>query len=241
MLPGLVLGIGGGGADSQITTPGRGRDDVESDDYLAYARLHHGAHRFEIQWSLRDNGANRLRVVRLLRDGELATLLLRSRVDSEESALALTWSADVSLDSGVYLSPALGLSRHELETDDYLESGGGALALLVETADETQLLADASLTLGYLGGRGAWAFSPGLQVRVSHALDADDTVTTSTFQGTRFGFTSRGYSVEKTRRAASLTLAAYHASGLGLGLGITREWQDDYRYDALTASIDFTF
>jgi len=76
---------------------------------------------------------------------------------------------------------------------------------------------------------------------VEHALQADDTVTTSTFTGTRFGFTARGYGVQETRVTAGLSLGAYHLSGFGGSLGVVHERQDDYRYTAVSASLELTF
>ncbi|MEQ8857991.1 MAG: autotransporter outer membrane beta-barrel domain-containing protein [Pseudomonadales bacterium] len=239
--PGFSLGIAGGGASAKVTTPGRGRDDTDSDDFLAFSNLALGGHRFDMLVSARISETDRQRVLSIPRNGEIRQIVLSSTVDTEELLVSAGWSYDVDFDSGWFLTPGLTLSHIRLDTDDYVESGGGELGLLVATEDEDQTLVSATLGMGYFALAGAWAIAPSAFVSVEHALQADDTVTTSTFTGTRFGFTSRGYSAEKTRVSTGLSVGAYHLSGFGASLGLVHERQNDYRYTALSGTLELTF
>lgn len=239
--PGFSLGIAGGRTNAEITTPGRGRDDTDADDYLAFSSLNAGAHRFDFLLSARVGETDRRRIVRIPRNGEVRLVRLLSTVDTEELLVSASWSRDFELSGGWYVSPGLDLGHMRRSTDDYVESGGGELGLAVETEDEAQTLAGATLGVGYFALADAWAISPGASLNIEHALAADETVTTSTFTRTRFSFTSRGYSVEKTRFTAGLQLAAYHQSGFGGSLGVVHERQDDYRYTATTLTLEVTF
>ncbi len=239
--PGFNLGIAGGRTSADVTTPGRGRDDTDSDDYLAFSNLTLGAHQVDFLVSARISDTDRARLLLIPRDGEIRRIVLTSEVETEELLISAGWRYDAELADGWYLTPGVTLSHVGLATDDYLETGGGELGLLVETDDEEQLLASASLGLGRFIVAGPWALTPAMFLSVEHALKTDDTVTTSTFTGTRFGFTARGYSVEKTRISGGLSLGAYHLSGFGASLGVIHERQDDYRYTALSGTLEVTF
>jgi len=239
--PGFSLGIAGGRSSADITTPGRGRDDTVADDYLAFSNLALGAHRVDLLASVRSGDTDRQRLLFIPRDGEIRRIELTSEINTEELLISAGWSYDIDFDEGWYLTPGLTLSHIRLATDDYVERGGGELGLLVETEDEEQLLASASLGIGRFILAGPWALAPTVFLSVEHALQADDTVTTSTFTGTRFGFTARGYGVQETRLTGGLSLGAYHLSGFGASLGVVHERQDDYRYTALSASLELTF
>jgi len=239
--PALVLGIAGGRNDAAVDSGDRGRDDTTASDYLAYASFATGRHRFDLLTSARLAEIDRRRVVRVPRADAPRLVVLNADVRTEELLYSAGWHYQAALAGGWSMSPGVSLSHVSLSTDDYVETGGGALGLRVETADVAETLASASLTLDHLTYAGAWAWAVGARVTVERTLDADDTVTTSTFTGTRFGFTSRGYTVAQTRWSGSAGLSAYHPSGFGVSLSVALERQADYRYTATSLGLEWMF
>lgn len=239
--PALILGIAGGRNDATVDSGDRGRDATTASDYMAYASFASGRHRFDLLTSARLSEIDRRRVVRLPRADAPRSVVLTSDVRSEELLFSAGWRYQVPLGGGWSMRPGISLSHVSVTTDDYVETGGGALGLRVETEDVAETLAGASLNLDYLAFAGTWAWAAGTGVRVERTLDADDTVTTSTFTGTRFGFTSRGYAVAETLWSGSVGLSAYHPSGFGVSLSVAHERQADYRYMASSLGLEWTF
>ncbi|MEQ9002698.1 MAG: autotransporter outer membrane beta-barrel domain-containing protein, partial [Pseudomonadales bacterium] len=241
LTPALVAGVAVGLSEAEVVTSGRGRDDTDSQDLQGYLRWQAGAHRWSARVAVRRNDTDRVRLITFVRDGALREVRLRADIDSDERQLAVGWQWSPALPGGWYLTPSVQLSHLRLATDDYLESGGGALGLLVTTDDERQWLGNAGVAFGRFGGAGAWGWSTGAFVSFERLLRGDEVETTSTFAGTRFAFTSRAAQLEDTAVMAGIDLGLVHAGGFGAHLGLARTWQDDYRHRALMLGVEFSF
>ena len=239
--PNTRLGIAFSRTDADVDSNRFGRDKSTSDDYSVYSSTYFGNLSLSTNLSYSDNQTDRVRVVRIQTDAGARTFALQSDIDSQQISALVSLNWNRNFDNGFTLSPLVSLSYSKLETDDYLERGAGELSLLVSTDDEEQIIGALGVSLSYATQQGNWLVLPELHVALEHDFRTDDTKTFSRFRGTRFGFESRGYSIEENRLRGGISLGFLHFAGFSMQLGIDLERKDDYHYLAGLIGVRYGF
>ena len=231
-----LLSVSVGTEASEIDSSIFGRDDVDSQQAsvgLTYAKDQHSV---GLTWQRTDSETDRLRVLFVPTESGIRRFPLVSDFDTTRNSIQIAYSTYFEPSTTFAITPFVSASYAWLETDDYVERGGDALSLIVETDDEEQILGSLGVTLSWLRIGENWSFAPAITALVEHDFKSEITTTISRFTGTDSRFITTGHDISETRWRGGASLSAIFRDRASLTFAYEAHVRDDYEYDGVILS-----
>lgn len=232
----LTFGASIGSSSGAISSNQFGEDEIDTNEYSVSTGYTKGNHSLNFSISRSATAMDRERAVIIDTDAGTRRFALVSDFDVQQTSYSLGYSAYIA-NANLAFVPYISATYATLSTDDYVESGGGGLNLIVETQDETALLGSVGGSLSWGHFAGDWLITPNFGLAYERDFRGEATTTFSRFRDTAFSFSTTGFDVDQSRWRYSAALHLMRASGLAMGISYNGHRTRNYSYDAAIISL----
>lgn len=234
-------GLSIGRSTYDVDTTGLAKDESKATELQVLGRLTVGAYSLSGSVARRDHETDQARVFLFGRGDVTRRLVLDANIDAKEWIFNMAASRDFDVGDSSFLSPEVSITHIRASTDNFIETSSGLAGIEVQTADQNQWLAGASLNGGTLWPAGDWVWSVGGLIGMEWLVAGDRPRSESTFVGSRYAFTAEGFDQSKTGFLLGASLSARHLGGMGASLGVAHDRQDGFRNTSLSVEIEYDF